>query len=190
MINTDPSSVLQCVNLLLIVAPSASALAEPRYFCKHLFKLLKTMKFIVILSLFSLSSSMRAQSGPVQWSYEAKKVTESEYDLLFTAEVDKGWFIYSQYLESDEGPIATSFDFQEDSNVELVGEIKEDGHKKEGFDEIFGMNLIKFSGKVKFTQRIKLKGKTSEVVGSLEFMTCDDERCLPPTTIDFTIPLK
>lgn len=144
------------------------------------------MRFIPILFLFFFSSSIGAQS-PVQWSYEAIKVTETEYNLVFTAQVDKGWFIYSQYLESDEGPIPTSFDFEENPNLELVGEIQEDGHKKEGFDEIFGMNLIKFDGKVQFTQRIKLKDKVSEIVGSLEFMTCDDERCLPPTTVDFEI---
>lgn len=135
-------------------------------------------------------SAAWAQSSPVQWSYEAKKINTNEYDLIFTAQLDKGWFIYSQYLESDEGPIATSFDIKADEKMELIGEITEEGHKKEGFDDIFGMNLIKYSDHVTFTQRVRLKGKVSDIRGSLEYMCCDDERCLPPATVEFEIPLK
>jgi len=147
------------------------------------------MMRIYIIFLFAiLSNAAWAQHlNPVHWSYEAKKISDTEYDLVLTAHVDKGWFIYSQYLESDEGPIPTSFVFNENEKYEVVGEAAEAGHKKEGFDPIFGMNLIKFDGKVQFIQHIQLKGKINEVTGSLEFMTCDDERCLPPTTVEFVV---
>lgn len=137
-----------------------------------------------------LVGTIVAQGNPVNWSFKSKKVSDTEYDLVLTAEVKKGWFIYSQYLESDEGPVATSFTFVEDGSYELIGETKEEGHKKEGFDDIFGMNLIKFSDEVTFTQRIKLKEKMQSISGSLDFMTCDDERCLPPATVEFEIQLK
>lgn len=148
------------------------------------------MRLFLLFWMIIMVNSTWAQSDPVQWSFESKKINATEYDLVFTAQVNKGWFIYSQYLESNEGPIPTSFEFEENEKVEFVGEIKEEGHKKEGFDDIFGMNLIKFSDQVTFTQRIRLKGKLNKIDGSLEFMTCDDERCLPPLTVEFEIELK
>lgn len=144
----------------------------------------------MMLVMMMLSSAVAAQQmNPVHWSFQAKKVSEMEYDIILTAQVDKGWFIYSQYLESDEGPVPTSFTFEENDGFELVGEAKENGHKKEGFDDIFGMNLIKFSDEVTFTQRVKLKNKIDMIHCSVDFMTCDDERCLPPTTVAFEIKL-
>ncbi len=148
------------------------------------------MKLLLIFGMVTmLTGTIVAQGNPVNWNFKAKKVSDTEYDLVLTAEVKKGWFIYSQYLESDEGPVATTISFIENDAFELIGETKEEGHKKEGFDDIFGMNLIKFSDEVTFTQRIKLKKKIQSVSGSLDFMTCDDERCLPPMTVEFAIKL-
>jgi thiol:disulfide interchange protein DsbD len=129
-------------------------------------------------------SALFAQNNPVKWSYEAVKTGAGEYDLVFTAHAQTGWYVYSQYLESDEGPIATSFSFEKNGAVEFVGKTKEEGHKHEGFDDLFGMNIVKFSGVTKFTQRIKAKTGTT-VAGFLTFMTCDNERCLPPVDVDF-----
>lgn len=149
------------------------------------------MQLMWTLLLFSIFGNPgTAQMNPVEWNFKSRKITDTEYDLLLTAQVNKGWFIYSQFLESDEGPVPTSFTFHEDDSYELIGETQEEGHKKEGFDDIFGMNLIKFSGEVTFIQRVKLKKKVASISGSLDFMTCDDERCLPPATVEFTIPLK
>lgn len=147
------------------------------------------MKWIGVLLLVALSFGALWAQKPVQWSFEARKVSDTEYDLLVTAQVSKGWYIYSQYMESDEGPIPTSFVFEGNENYELVGETKEEGHRKEAFDDIFGITLIKYSNQVQFTQRILLKGSLEKISGSLDFMTCDDERCLPPTTVEFEIAL-
>jgi hypothetical protein len=41
-----------------------------------------------------------------------------------------------------------------------------------------------------FQQKIKLKKPAVTVKGSLEFMICNDHKCLPPADIDFSIPVK
>lgn len=143
----------------------------------------------LILLLFLFVNAVAAQQNPVSWSFDAKKINDQEYDLVLTASVANGWYIYSQYLDSDEGPIPTTFKFEPDT-FELVDKTREEGRKKEGFDELFGMNIVKFSGKVQFIQRIKLTGSLKVVKGNLEYMTCDDESCLPPTDVPFEIPLK
>lgn len=128
-----------------------------------------------------------AQKKVVDWSFAAKKVSAEEYDVTFTATVKSGWYIYSQFLVGD-GPIPTSFEFEKITGVQYIGKTKEVGNKKEGFDEVFGMNVMKFSGIVTFTQRIKTKSAKT-ITGYLTYMTCDDEQCLPPMDVDFSINL-
>ena len=130
-----------------------------------------------------------AQQSPVKWSYEAKKVADGTYDLVFTANISDGWYVYSQYLESDDGPIRTTIGYDENAAVKLVGKNVEDGHKYEGYDDLFGMNIIKFNGNPTFTQQVKITAPT-QLTGSVEFMTCDSERCLPPVEIPFRFDLK
>ena len=143
--------------------------------------------FTCLIILFSSILNLTAQPlNPVSWTFEAEKVSDSEYDLNFIAEVDEGWFIYSQYIDPDAGPVPTSINIESKEGFELVGKVKEDGYKKEGFDEIFQTNLIKFGKTSTFTQRIKLSGKTPMIKGYLEFMCCDDQKCLPPRDVEFS----
>ncbi len=147
----------------------------------------KTHLLIFLLAIgYSLSAQILT---PVKWSTAYKQVGDHEFDLVFTATIDDGWVIYSQYLSSDEGPIPTSFHFEKGDHFELVGKNKESGNRKEAFDKVFQMNLAKFSKKAIFTQRVRIKDYSKPVKGYLEFMTCDDERCLPPTEEDFNFQL-
>lgn len=150
------------------------------------------MKKIIFFSIFLLTINFAfgQQLDPVKWSQEVLKISDTDYDLVFTANIEDGWYVYSQYLESDDGPIRTSFNFNSNEDLELIGKTTETGNKKEGFDEMFEMNLVKFGGKVTFIQRIRTKTKPTAVSGYLEFMTCDNERCLPPMEVNFTLDLK
>jgi len=142
-----------------------------------------------ILFLLAFSAQIQAQIyNPVKWKFSKEKVNSSEYILKATATIDAGWHIYSQFLESGDGPVATEFEF-ESGSFELVGKTEEVGKRKEGYDKMFGMNLIKFYNKVEFKQRIKVKDGKKPVEGYLTFMTCNDDRCLPPTDVDFTFEL-
>ncbi|MCB0686801.1 MAG: thioredoxin family protein, partial [Saprospiraceae bacterium] len=113
-----------------------------------------------------------------------------DVELVFTAKIDAGWGVYSQFLESDEGPIATSINY-ETPDLALIGKAEESGHRKEGYDAIFEMNVIKFAEDYIITQKIKAK-EGSRIKGYLTYMTCDDTKCLPPTDVDFDfiVPTK
>jgi len=144
---------------------------------------------ILAFACLFITNIATAQFSPVKWSFSAEKVSEKEYDIVITADIAHGWSVYSQYLESDDGPVKTAFEFEKNENLQLIGKTEELGHKKESFDELFGMNLIKFSKKVKFTQRVKVADKKQPVSGVLTYMTCDETSCLPPTDVDFTVAL-
>ena len=149
---------------------------------------MKTFSFLLFFCLL-FSNNIDAQINPVKWDYAAKKINDGEFEVTFTATIDKGWNIYSQHTDPS-GPVPTSINFDENANLEFIGEATETGKKKESFDDLFGVNVIKFGGEVAFTQKVKTKGGANEVKGYVEFMSCDDEKCLPPKEVEFTIALK
>lgn len=149
---------------------------------------MRNIIFAISFLMFSLSAF--AQKSPVSWSFSANKKSGQEYELVLTADIDNGWYIYSQHLDEG-GPVPTSFEFKEGSNVQLLGETAESGAKrKEGIDELFGMNVIKYADRVIFKQRAKINDASRPIRGTLEYMTCDDNQCLPPRTVEFEISLN
>ncbi len=133
-------------------------------------------------------SPLFSQQQVVSWQFSVELISGQEYRLRAEAQVDPGWFIYSQHLEEG-GPVPTAFTFETQQGVELIGETEETGDKKEGYDDIFGMNVIKYSKQVTFTQKVKLKARRGKVAGFVTFMTCDDERCLPPRDVPFELSI-
>ena len=145
---------------------------------------LLSMKFrLLLLALLSMAS-LFAQK-PVKWSFSTKDAGNCQVDLIFTASIDDGWYTYSQFLESDEGPVATSFTFAEGPHFKLIGKAEEGGDKIKIYDKVFGMNLTKFKHKAIFTQRVEVKDPSKPIEGYLSFMVCNDESCLPPSDVDF-----
>ncbi len=132
---------------------------------------------------------LQAQEIPVTWSIDAKHVEGSTYDLVFVADIDNGWNVYSQFIEEG-GPIATSVTYESEGH-KLLGKAQETGDKKAGLDPIFEMELAKFTAKKPYTiiQRIDA-GSAKNVSGYLTFMACDDSHCIPPTDVDFSLAMK
>lgn len=146
--------------------------------------------YFLIIAIGLTNISFAQILEPVKWKTEHKQVSDTEFDLIFTAKIDDKWAIYSQYLESDEGPIPTSFQYDEGDHFKLVGKNEESGNRKESYDKVFEMNLIKFYKTGVFTQRVVITDFSKPITGYLTFMTCDDTRCLPPTDVDFEFKLK
>jgi len=138
----------------------------------------------------SLGASYAQILDPVEWTWKAKHISGNEFELIYNAKIDDGWSVYSQYLESDDGPVKTSFNYDEGTHFILKGKNVETGNKKEAFDEVFQMNLVKFKKEGIFTQKITISDYSKPVTGYLTFMTCDDKRCLPPTDVDFEFKLE
>ncbi|MEM1219394.1 MAG: protein-disulfide reductase DsbD domain-containing protein [Bacteroidota bacterium] len=127
--------------------------------------------------------------NPVKWNMEAKSLGESEYALVFSATIDDGWAVYSQFLEED-GPIPTTFEYDPGDHFSLNGKAEESGHRKESYDKVFEMKLIKFTETAVFTQKVKVTDTSKPITGYFTFMTCDDTRCLPPKDVDFSFDLS
>lgn len=149
-------------------------------------KLLRTVFFSLFLFPLSLMGQMY---DPVDWEYLIKSLGNNEFELQFKATIEDGWHLYSQFLPSDEGPIATSFDFDDNANIELIGKTAEPKPEKE-YDPNFDMELTFFGHEVTFKQKVKLLSEATTVTGELTFMVCNDKMCLPPEYLDFSFDLK
>ena len=148
----------------------------------------KFLLFLLFIS-FSVAGVQSQILDPVKWTTSVKKISDTEFDLISKASIEKGWHLYSQVVPED-GPLPTAFDFEENPAYQAVGKIKESqGITK--FDNVFEMVITSFDNTATFTKRIKLTGdKGTTVKVEVEFMVCDDTRCLPPTYVDlvFNIP--
>ncbi len=147
---------------------------------------MKIRSLVLPLFIFAAFSTALFSQNPVKWSYATKDAGNGQVDLIFTAAIDDGWMTYSQFLESDEGPVPTSFTFQEGAHFKLVGKAKESGEKFTKYDNVFGMKLTKFTHKGIFTQRVQVNDFSKPISGYLKFMACNDEKCLSPKSIDFS----
>ncbi|MCS7036416.1 MAG: cytochrome c biogenesis protein CcdA [Saprospiraceae bacterium] len=147
------------------------------------------LRLIVWLLTTTLSSIVLTAQNPARWSFSSKEVGNGEYDLTFTVSLADGWNTYSQFLESEDGPVPTSFTFEEGPHYQRKGQVKESGNKSTKYDNVFGMNLTKFSGTGIFTQRVVVTDPSKPIKGYLTYMVCNDEMCLPPRDVDFSFTL-
>ncbi len=139
---------------------------------------------ICLISISAYSQILK----PVTWSYAAKRTSPTTATLFIKATVDQGWHLYSQFVK-DGGPVKTTFTFPSSGTYSLVGNTTEPKAVTK-YESTFKMDVSYFEKSVIFQQKVKLKGKTATVKGSVEFMVCDDKQCLPPEQVDFSIPVK
>ena len=149
---------------------------------------MKTRLLILATIATLLSAAASAQgimSKPVRFKVEKKQVNNNTFDVLFSATIDKGWHVYSPGLPAG-GPVSASIAIDKSEGVEAEGPLKAIGNERNVYDEMFGMNVRYFEDAVTFSQRFKTKGGKYDVSGRLVYGSCNDQMCLPPTSVDFS----
>ena len=149
---------------------------------------MKKILFIgVIVSLFVSQFSLASaqQLDPVKWKYSVKETSATEAELVFTAQLDKGWHLYSQYTSPD-GPLAIVFAFDESGDYSRIGKVQEPKPHEE-MDDIFKCIVKSFSGTVIFRQKVKrISEKDFTVKGTVSYQLCNDGSCIAPEDHDFS----
>jgi thiol:disulfide interchange protein DsbD len=145
------------------------------------------LTFYLFLSLAPAEAQIQK---PVKWSFAVEqKEGDKNATLILKAKIDKGWHLYAQDIAPG-GPIPTTFKFTPDARYALSGKTSEP-FAEEVHDPNFDMKVKYFGEEAVFRQKIVLKGgEAFSVKGSLEFMVCNDNMCLPPEEIEFDIPIK
>lgn len=137
--------------------------------------------FIAVTSLFSAQIQKH-----VTIKYDVKSLQNNEYEAVITANIDKGWHIYSKDIDPESGAIPTELKLNS-KDIQLIGKPVEIGSRKTEFSEAFGTDLIFLSGNVTIKQKFKLKNpeKPANVIAEFTYQTCDDRVCLAPESLEF-----
>ena len=126
---------------------------------------------------------------PVKFKTEWITISDTEAEIVFTGEVEEGWHIYSTDLPEG-GPISATFNVDKIEGAEVVGKLMPRGTEIDKMDPIFQMQVRYFAGTATFVQKIKIVDENYNVTGYLEYGACNDENCLPPTSVDFSFSGK
>ena len=148
------------------------------------------MRVTLLIVLCITSVIICHAQNPVNWKYNAKKIADKTYEVHLIATVQSPWHIYSQ-TTPDSGPLPTKISFHKNPMVTFAGELKEGGKLLRRYEEVFGIDVKYFESKADFIQVVKLKNNVkTNINGTIEFMACNDEQCLPPATINFSVKLE
>ncbi len=144
---------------------------------------------IVLLLIYNITLFSQTPTAPVNWQVTYNETSSNLGELIYTASIDDKWHIYSQKL-TDAGPIPTSFIINTDTlNFKLIGIVEEENAHEE-YVTAFDAKVFVFEKQAVFKQKIKRLSKKAFVIKtSLEYMCCNDSKCLPPKTLEFTIEI-
>ena len=80
-------------------------------------------KITSLLLLWVMTLPLWAQfHDPVSFSVSQKKLSESEFEIVFTGKAEAGWHVYSTDIP-DGGPTPATINFDEQKGVEPVGKL-------------------------------------------------------------------
>ena len=145
---------------------------------------------IALIALISFTTANSQVKDPVSFEFKANKRAPGIYEIVITADIPKPWHMYSQRTPSG-GPIPTKVTFNKNPLIFKEGKLSEKGKMEKINDKVFGVQVFYYSGKVVYSQVVKVKGLVStNITGTIAYMVCDDTQCLPPTKKTFDIKLQ
>ena len=135
-------------------------------------KLFKLFTFLVLMVPFIAKAQILE---PVQWTVETEKLNKNEYNIVFKAEIEDGWHLYSQNTPFG-GPMPLYFEFIDTLGIERIGGVEEPKAIVH-YSDIFGIDEHFFEKEAVFTQRVKLLDDAATVTGIITGQTCK-ESCI------------
>ena len=86
---------------------------------------------ILFLLLFSTFTNAQTEDTPIVWETSIHKISETEYDVIFTAKLFQEWHLYSQYNPEYASQPLEILIPEGRNGYKLVGKAKESQTKKE-----------------------------------------------------------
>ncbi len=144
--------------------------------------------FLSVLALLMGLVAYAQVENPVSWSAKVNNVEGNVYEIVLTGTIEGAeWHIYDLGPYTD-GPIATSV-VVAGEGVKAVGEpyLLTESHK--AYDELFGMEIGTCATGVEIAQKVEVSGNAPVAKVTVEWQTCSEGSCLPPTDEELTVKL-
>ncbi len=123
-----------------------------------------------------------ALNAQISFKPSMTQTAPDEITISFAGTIGSGWHVYSPTEKN--GPIPATFNIDKIEGCKLVGGLTANKAATTKYEDMFGANVSYYENSVTFTQKVKLTGKTYLIEGYLEYGACNDESCLPPTSVD------
>jgi hypothetical protein len=138
------------------------------------------MKKLIALLGFVAFFSAAAQENPVKFDFSQNADT-----LIIEASIEQGWHLYAAHLpHPNEGPLPTEIIVSTNENIQSNGPIVEGlGHTE--MDDAFGIEVKYFEEHAIFKQALIIHQEQVLVSGSINYMVCNDNMCIP-----FEVPFE
>ena len=143
------------------------------------------MIYRVLLFVLCCSGSVFGQNlkdishWEVRFSKSDAKPGE-QVEVVFSANIDKNWKLYSSDFKGDIGPLPTEFAFKPDKAYQLVGDIRPVKPLR-AVDPTWDKAYTYFTDKAEFRQTIKVAKARGKVSGTIKGLLCssEDGLCVP-----------
>jgi thiol:disulfide interchange protein len=149
--------------------------------------MVKKLLPLILLVFLKTSPGYSQILDPVKWEFGKEWLGNDELNIVIKASIETGWYLYGLNIPEG-GPIPTSIHLDPSAHFEMIGDPQEITVAEIKHDPFFNMKLPLFSNQAVFRQKIRvLYDGEFRLTGLVEFMSCDDERCLPPQERDFEL---
>lgn len=139
--------------------------------------------FTSLLVIFASFAGFGQVLEPARWNFSVSQpeVASGEtVELVFSALIDKNWYLYSTDFPCEDGPIKTTFTFAAHPSYELVGGIRALNYIDKR-DPIFECDVRIHKEKAEFRQKVRLVQANPQITGEFEYQVCSDVdgKCIP-----------
>ena len=146
--------------------------------------MMKNRRLVLLLLCCCAAIAIRGQMvDPVRFTSELRILGDDKGEVVFTGTIDSGWHVYSTDIGSG-GPVAATFHADRLEGVETVGSLQPRGKVISQYDKMFDMELRYFEHQVTFVQPLHFTRQQYLIDCYLEYGACNDEMCLPPTSVE------
>lgn len=128
--------------------------------------------------------------NPVLWTFQAVPY-QNGYVVQLTARLYPGWHLYSQFQPRGAFALPTKIRFTPSAGQSFFGATGEKGALQRVREALLGSEVNQYTDRIQFSQAVVCNGRSAgPVCGTITYQACTAEKCLPPQTIFFSIPLS
>ena len=126
----------------------------------------------LLLSHLALAQIQRHATWTHSFSKKEVKVGET-VDLVFKANIDPGWYMYSSDFDPDLGPMLTEITLTPDASYKKVGGLKPVKPRKK-YEKIWDGYVTYFEGKGEFRQTVLILQENPVIQAAATYQTCSN----------------
>ena len=151
-------------------------------------------KFIFLVTLifsFTFSNLFAQLKNVPVWKLTSSKISAKvgdEIDIVLTSVIEKDWYMYSNDMDPNLGPITAEFTWAKDKSYLLVGKTIPIGSHKH-YEEVWPGTVSTMKGTAKFIQKVKILSENPKIKVALYFQECSEVTgmCMPPYEQEYEV---